>query len=366
MQDITGNRYGKWTVIERTDKFTKHDGVKYLCECDCGTIKEVSEKSLIYGKSNSFGCVRKDRFSKMVDGMKGINHPSFKDLTGRKFGFLTAIKPTDKKSGSNIVWECKCDCGNICYAPSAALLSGKKTNCGCKRIKDMTGQKFGMLTVVEQAGILCHGEMSWKCKCECGKETVVLGSLLRNGGTKSCGCLHKISAQKLRKHNEFEVCGDTVCVIVPPNNKQMFCDIEDWEKLSVYCWFEDKSGYAYANVNRGKKKTVRFHQMLFDAPSGMTVDHINRNKLDNRKENIRVVTITENVLNRDVYKNNTSGARGVTWNRVKRKWQVRLTWNKKVVSLGYFDNIEDAKKARLEGEIKYFGELIDDKPKKSC
>lgn len=85
----------------------------------------------------------------------------------------------------------------------------------------------------------------------------------------------------------------------------------------------------------------------------------NRNKLDNRKENLRVATATENVLNRGIYKNNTSGIRGVSFNKRKNKWVARLTYNKKVISLGYFNNLEDAKKARLDGEIKYFGGLID-------
>ena len=361
-EDLTGKRFGRWTVLRKTDKYTKSGLWYYMCRCDCGTEKEVSSHSLKYGRSLSCGCVGNEKFQNMALKNKGKNSPSFKDLTGKRFGSLTVVREHGQNKYGNFIWECKCDCGNICYSDTAHLTRGSKTNCGCKRAKDMQGMRFGMLTVVERVGSLSHGEMFWKCKCDCGNEVVVRGSLLRNGGTKSCGCYHKIATQKFRKQNEYRVDGNTIYVTLPNTNQEMICDADDWEKLKKFRWFIGSHGYATTNVPKDgerKKETSYFHKFVLSVPPGFLPDHINRNRLDNRKENLRIATITENVINRGVYKNNTSGVRGVYFNKRRNKWVARITYNKKVISLGYFDNLEEAKNARLNAEKEYFGGLID-------
>lgn len=228
-------------------------------------------------------------------------------------------------------------------------------------VKNMTGKKFGMLTIIEPAGALKNGEMFWRCRCDCGNETVTRGSLLRNGTTKSCGCYRKIAAQKFRKQNEYIVVGTTAYVSMPNSKQKMLCDVDDWDKLKNFRWHLSH-GYATTNMPRSSgstQKTKRFHSFLLNTDHGLMCDHINRNKLDNRKSNLRVVTATENVLNRDIYRNNTSGYRGVSFNKPKNKWAARLTYNKKVIALGYFSEIMDAVEARRAGEIKYFGKEID-------
>nr|DAM47652.1 MAG TPA: PVL ORF-50-like family [Caudoviricetes sp.] len=124
------------------------------------------------------------------------------DLTGRKFGMLMVIKrdvgndyitpSTGRKSAR---WICKCDCGNIRSVPVQQLRSGHTWNCGCQsknKFKDLTGQKFGKLTIIERAEDYItprnEREVQWKCKCDCGRECIVRGHSLRNGHTTSCGC----------------------------------------------------------------------------------------------------------------------------------------------------------------------------------
>ena len=226
-EDLTGKRFGKWTVLRKTDKYTKSGLWYYMCRCDCGTEKEVSSHSLKYGKSLSCGCLRTENTKKQACKRNGKNAPNFKDLSGERFGFLTVIKEKGQNKYGNFIWECKCDCGKICYSDTAHLTRGSKTNCGCKRAKDMQGMRFGMLTVVERVGSLSHGEMFWKCKCDCGNEAVVRGSLLRNGETRSCGCYHKIATQKFRKQNEYRVDGNTVYVALPNTSQELICDAED-------------------------------------------------------------------------------------------------------------------------------------------
>jgi len=87
------------------------------------------------------------------------------------------------------------------------------------------------------------------------------------------------------------------------------------------------------------------------------VDHINRNRLDNRIENLRLVTPSQNLMNSGSYKNNTSGFKGVYWDKSKKEWRALIIVNGKRKHLGNFINKEDAIQAREEAEIKYFGDF---------
>lgn len=118
--------------------------------------------------------------------------PGRADLTGRKFGKLTCVAPTEERMfGGSMVWKCVCDCGNECTAASRQLISGYKKSCGCwghPPLKDYTGKRFHRLTVTGYAG-KTNGMHYWKCLCDCGAETTVGQTLLQSGKTKSCGCL---------------------------------------------------------------------------------------------------------------------------------------------------------------------------------
>ena len=119
------------------------------------------------------------------------------DMTGQKFGRLTVIKRTDNRS-NEVCWLCKCECGNIKSIMARSLKNGDATSCGCynrERVKevnliDLTGQKFGRLTVIKQVPNKGK-ETCWLCKCECGKEKIILGNTLRQKTTVSCGCYIK-------------------------------------------------------------------------------------------------------------------------------------------------------------------------------
>lgn len=112
----------------------------------------------------------------------------FKDRTNIKYGKLTAIEYLGKS-----MWRCKCDCGNEKIVYGGHLESGHTKSCGCYRSPrvDLTGEKFGRLTVQEWAG---NGK--WKCLCECGNTILVQTDNLKSGNTKSCGCYQKERASK--------------------------------------------------------------------------------------------------------------------------------------------------------------------------
>lgn len=122
------------------------------------------------------------------------------NLEGMKFNRLTVIGPAGTDGRQHRLWECKCDCGGTTFATTSDLRHGHKKSCGClKRVshaKDITGQRFGMLTVMKRAGTNKHRKALWKCKCDCGRNTVVSSVDLVTGNTKSCGCLGKNYAKR--------------------------------------------------------------------------------------------------------------------------------------------------------------------------
>lgn len=120
-------------------------------------------------------------------------------LIGERFGRLTVVEkgfPKIEGNRKRPTWICQCDCGNKITVTDKYLRTGKKTHCGCQTKRghtaiDMTGEKFGMLTVIEQAEKEENGKYTgarWLCKCDCGNTVVVRGGVLRNGIKTSCGC----------------------------------------------------------------------------------------------------------------------------------------------------------------------------------
>lgn len=180
-RDITGMRSGKLVAIEPTDRRV-NGSVIWKCQCDCGKITYQPAFKISGGIVKSCGCAR------------GGNH--IKDLTGQRFGRLVALERLPEKSGSSYLWRCQCDCGNFVNVSASALIAGNKKSCGClKTIKgkmrfiDITGQKFGRLTALEPTDKRVGGSVVWKCRCDCGNETEVSYNSLVQGNVQSCGCL---------------------------------------------------------------------------------------------------------------------------------------------------------------------------------
>jgi len=123
----------------------------------------------------------------------------FIDITGCKYNRLTVIKRVGSDRGRNAIWLCKCDCGNEITARGTRLRNGVTRSCGCLKgeliseasVTDLTGQKFGRLTIVKRHGSTGGRLATWLCKCDCGNKLVVIGGNLHSGGTKSCGCLQR-------------------------------------------------------------------------------------------------------------------------------------------------------------------------------
>ena len=118
------------------------------------------------------------------------------DLTGQRFGYLIVLRRDISKEGKKPYWICQCDCGNIISVRSDHLRNKKIKSCGCLTKMNLIGQKFGYLTVVKIDSSKIGNGTYWICKCDCGNTVSVLGSSLKNGNTKSCGCLQKEQTSK--------------------------------------------------------------------------------------------------------------------------------------------------------------------------
>ena len=219
----------------------------------------------------------------------------FKDLSGERFGRLQVLHRVDDyvtpKGKKVAVWLCKCDCGNVVTVRKNQLTGGQKS-CGClQREKaesageDLTGQRFGRLTVVKKVRLdkpTSNGVVNgWLCKCDCGNTKVLITKKLKNNLTKSCGCLIRDKAiDRLQNDNVVGRYKGTVITAISPARK----------------------------------------------------------------------------LN----KNNKSGTNGVYWNSSENKYIAKITLRNKSITIGRFDYIEDAIKARKLAEEEYYAPIIDE------
>lgn len=203
MKDLSGQLFGRLVALEPTQE-RKSGSIVWKCQCQCGNIVNISSHSLKTGNTKSCGCLN---LEKKRERIIRYNNNTFKDLTGEKRGRLTILSPTNLRKGSNIVWKCQCDCGNIAYVSSNNLNINREkytSSCGCLKhegnnYNDLTNQKFGKLLVIEKTDKRKFNQIVWKCICDCGNECEVNSGSLVSQSTLSCGCLKSKGEEKIIK-----------------------------------------------------------------------------------------------------------------------------------------------------------------------
>ena len=146
-------------------------------------------------------------------------------------------------------------------------------------------------------------------------------------------------------------------IAIKNSDEPAIVDDSDYEYVSRFRWALHPKGYAQRTVAAGlKHRTVLMHREIMNTPKGLQTDHVNLNKLDNRKSNLRVCTSSENKQNQRAYANNKSGYKGVSWNANKKKWTAQIKAGGRVRNLGSFLALEDAARTYDLAASRYFGE----------
>lgn len=136
------------------------------------------------------------------------------------------------------------------------------------------------------------------------------------------------------------------------NGKFFYFDLEDYEIIKNYNWYIDTKGYV-----KTSNPDLRMHRLVLGiSDSSIMIDHIYHKKYDNRKSQLRVVTNSQNQMNRGIPIHNQTGFRGVSWHKRKNAWISQIGLDGKLKYLGIFKDFNDAIKARLDAERYYFGE----------
>lgn len=215
-----------------------------------------------------------------------------------------------------------------------------------KRIELQYGQKFGRWTVLRFDENNKKHETHWICECECGSIRSVPSKNLRNGKSKSCGCLQKEILHKmhlehggaLKKEKEYRA----------------------WIQMKQRCsnpkssHYGDYGGRGISVCERWIYSYKNFLEDMGRAPSKFhSIDRIN---VDGNYEpgNCKWSTQTEQVHNQRARKDNTTGIQGVTWIERLHKFRVRIQFDKKRIDVGYADTIEEARNMRKEAEKFYW------------
>lgn len=191
---LSGQRFGRWTVLDEFT-LTPRGERKWMCRCDCGTERYVLERGLLYGGSESCGCLRKENAAMALSP----------DLTGLTFGELTVLRRAEKTvTDKGAVWVCKCSCGAEYELMGTLLTTGRRTRCPSKvhqknyAYSDITGQKFEQLTALYPVRDRKDSRsVIWHCRCDCGNEIDVPYNNLVYCNMKSCGCRKKAHDKKL-------------------------------------------------------------------------------------------------------------------------------------------------------------------------
>lgn len=223
-------------------------------------------------------------FSNLAGGSK-ILKKKVKDLTGQRFGRLTVIERDMTDTSNRSKWICRCDCGNIKSVYRAQLVTGNTISCGCAKkgtnLKDITGQRFGRLTVLERTEKKLDKSYVYKCKCDCGKICFVSSAYLKSGKTKSCGCYSK-----------------------------------EIHKMTFKEAFNTRDKYYTENTD-----------ILY-------------------------------LSNLPIQKNNTSGCTGVVWDKSVKLWKASIVFQGKRYYLGSSVKIEKAIELRKKAEKEFYGDFL--------
>jgi len=208
---------------------------------------------------------------------------------------------------------------------------------------DLTGRKFGRLTVVEEAGRSKYGLVLWKCACNCGNIKIFYGTNLTRGLTTSCGCFRtETTVKRSTTHGQFHTLA-----------------YKTWGEMIQRCTNPNNSSYPDYGGRGIKvcKRWLMFENFLKDMRSrlshNLSIERVN-NDGDYTPNNCIWADKFTQARNKRIYKNNKTGVNGVCLHKGNKKYSAYIWLNGKQKTLGSFDTIEEAGIARKEAELKFW------------
>lgn len=220
-------------------------------------------------------------------------------------------------------------------------------------VEEYIDKKFNRLTILNFITIDNNGNKIVEVQCDCEKQTIFNTALskVKNGYIKSCGCLRKDRVFKAnKKYNTYNLT-DEYGIGYTTKGEEFYFDLEDYNLIKDICWLITKEGYV-KGLQKGEH--IFMHNLVMN---NLFIDHIHHNKNDNRKENLRLITVSQNMFNRKGYgKLSKFGVKGIYWCKRYNKWRGELQKNKKRVYLNIFEFIVDSIKSQIEAEKLHFGE----------
>jgi len=177
-------------------------------------------------------------------------------------------------------------------------------------------------------------------------------------------CVDRLAAEKpdiltgLPRNISGAITGDSIMKYISlTKGKRAIVDDDMFDYLNQWKWCASKSGELYCARAWIDGKMIRMHRLIMRAKPNQEIDHKNHNTLDNRIENLRFCTHAQNKHNSRPYKNGLCKYKGVHWYKQTKKWEVKITLNRKKYHVGYFHSVVEAAKAYDKKARELFGEF---------
>ena len=251
---------------------------------------------------------------------------------GRKYGRFTVLGEAPKDRHGIKRYLCRCECGNEAAYPAYVILNKPDRYCrkcvphtGGIPEPDLTGQTINCWEVLEKVERV-NGLTSFRCRCtKCGAESIHSTGAIRLSNGKRC--------KDCARNYHFSV-RDGVATGHLFNGSEFIIDAEDVEEVVQLTWRIDKDGYL-SHYDRTQKTVILLHRLIarVDDPKVM-VDHINRNRSDCRKSNLRVISPFGNSCNHSPFQTNKTGYTGVYFSKCSGRYEVKVGYNHRRILLG--------------------------------